>query len=284
MSLPPHSEPPAPAAARSAEQAVEACLERIALREPVVRAWAHLDAEAARAAARECAGRAPSTPLDGVPVGVKDVIETDGMPTSYGSPIYAGHRPGRDAACVARLRQAGAVVIGKTTTTEFALYSPSETTNPHDRSRTPGGSSSGSAAAVAAGMVPLALGTQTAGSTVRPASFCGVFGFKPTKGWTELDGVKRLSAGLDTLGLFARDVTHLRNAFEALASISVASDAGLPARPRLALVRTPWWDELDRAGKARSTQLQDDWPAQGRRWTRSTSPTCWTASSRRRTR
>ena len=228
--------------------------------------------------------RAPLSPLDGVPVGVKDVIETEGMPTSYGSPIYAGHRPGRDAACVARLRQAGAVVIGKTTTTEFALYSPSETTNPHDRRRTPGGSSSGSAAAVAAGMVPLALGTQTAGSTVRPASFCGVFGFKPTKGWTELEGVKQLSPGLDTLGLFARDVTHLRMPSRRWQASPSPPTPAFPRGRDSPSSEPPGGTSSTGRGKARSTRPRDDWPTQERRWTRSTSPKCWTGSSRRRTR
>ena len=234
----------------SPEEAVESCLLRIAEREPVVRAWAHLDPAEARAGARAIAGAVAESPLHGVPVGVKDVIDTAEMPTSYGSPLYRGHRPGQDAACVALLRRAGAIVIGKTTTTEFALYSPSATTNPHDPERTPGGSSSGSAAAVAAGMVPLALGTQTAGSTVRPASFCGVFGFKPSWGWTALEGVKQLSHPLDTLGLFARDVHHLRIAFDALAIRAVTGDPAVPARPRLAFVRTPWWGELDPSGSA----------------------------------
>ena len=141
-----------------------------------------------------------------MPVGVKDVIDTADMPTSYGSPIYAGHRPVRDADCVTWLREQGAVILGKTVTTEFATYQPPPTVNPHDPERTPGGSSSGSAAAVADGMVPLAYGTQTAGSVIRPASFCGVVGFKPAHGWHSTAGIKRLSARLDTLGTFGRTV------------------------------------------------------------------------------
>ena len=155
---------------------------RVGEREPELRAWAHLDAEAALGQARERDAEPVRGPLHGIPVGVKDIIDTAGMPTTYGSPIYEGHRPERDADCVAWLREAGAVVLGKTVTTEFATYQPPPTVNPHDPARTPGGSSSGSAAAVAAGMVPLAFGTQTAGSVIRPASFCGIAGFKPAHG------------------------------------------------------------------------------------------------------
>ena len=142
-----------------------------------------------------------------MPVGVKDVIDTADMPTSYGSPIYEGHQPARDADCVAWLREQGAVILGKTVTTEFATYEPPPTVNPHDPERTPGGSSSGSAAAVAGGMVPLAYGTQTAGSVIRPASFCGVVGFKPrARLGARPTGIKRLSERLDTLGTFGRTV------------------------------------------------------------------------------
>ena len=154
---------------------VQACLDRIAERDGIVGAWQLLDPEAALRAARERDATAPSGPLHGVPVGIKDLIDTADLPTRYGSDIYRAHRPATDAACVARLRAAGAVVLGKTVTTEFAAFSPGRTTNPLDPTRTPGGSSSGSAAAVADRMVPIALGTQTAASIVRPASFCGVF-------------------------------------------------------------------------------------------------------------
>ena len=181
----------------SSVDAVRACLERIGERDPVVRAWARLDPEAAHAQARAAdAEDQARSPLHGVPVGVKDIIDTSDMATEYGSPIYAGHRPDADAACVARLREAGAVILGKTKTTEFAYFHPADTTNPHDPERTPGGSSSGSAAAVADGMVPVALGTQTAGSVIRPASFCGVIGFKPTHGLLDLTGVRPLSERL----------------------------------------------------------------------------------------
>ena len=200
----------------SSEEVVRACLERIAERDATVRAWAHLDPEAALAQARAADASDRRSPLHGVPVGVKDIIDTRELPTEFGSPIHAGRRPAADAACVARLRDAGAVILGKTMTTEFAYFHPAETRNPLDPGRTPGGSSSGSAAAVADGMVPLALGSQTAGSTIRPASFCGVFGLKPTHGLIDLTGVKRLSARLDTLGLFARSIDDIELLLDAL--------------------------------------------------------------------
>jgi Asp-tRNA(Asn)/Glu-tRNA(Gln) amidotransferase A subunit family amidase len=225
----------------SSEELVSACLERIAEREPVVRAWAHLDPDAAITQARERDGQERRGPLHGLPVGVKDVIDTADMPTAYGSPIYAGQRPARDADCVAWLRGAGAVVLGKTVTTEFATYAPPATVNPLDPARTPGGSSSGSAAAVADGMVALALGTQTAGSVIRPASFCGIAGFKPAHGWRSTAGIKRLSERLDTLGLLARSVADTA----LLGGWAVPP----PREPRLAFARTPWWDRLEPAGR-----------------------------------
>ena len=225
----------------SSEELVAACLARIEEREPALRAWAHLDPEAALGQARERDAEPPRGPLHGIPVGVKDIIDTADMPTTYGSPIYAGHRPARDADCVAWLREAGAVVLGKTVTTEFATYQPPPTVNPHDPARTPGGSSSGSAAAVAAGMVPLAFGTQTAGSVIRPASFCGIAGFKPAHGWRSTTGIKRLSARLDTLGLLARSVED----------VALFGGWDLPrGEPRLAFARTPWWDDLEDGGRA----------------------------------
>jgi Asp-tRNA(Asn)/Glu-tRNA(Gln) amidotransferase A subunit family amidase len=215
----------------SAEERVRECLARIEAREGELRAWAYLDSDAALAQARARDAEAPRGPLHGLPVGVKDVIDTADMPTAYGSPIYEGHRPERDADCVAWLREQGAVILGKTVTTEFATYQPPVTVNPHDPERTPGGSSSGSAAAVAAGMVPVAYGTQTAGSVIRPASFCGVVGFKPRHGWVSTAGVKRLSARLDTLGTFGRTVADAAR----LAGIEPAA-----GEPRIAFCRTPW--------------------------------------------
>ena len=171
------------------EAVTRACLERIAARESVVHAWASIDPDLALAQARAL-DRAPARgPLHGVPVGVKDIIDTFDQPTEMGSPIYRGHRPSADAACVALVRAAGAVILGKTVTCEFAGMTPGITTNPHDPARTPGGSSSGSGAAVADGMVPVAFGTQTGGSVLRPAAYCGVFGFKPTFGAFNRRGV-----------------------------------------------------------------------------------------------
>jgi Asp-tRNA(Asn)/Glu-tRNA(Gln) amidotransferase A subunit family amidase len=238
----------------TSEALTAACLRRIEQREPRVRAWAHLDPHAALAQARERDGQPPRGPLHGVPVGVKDIIDTADLPTECGTPIHAGRRPARDARCVARLREAGAVVLGKTVTTELATYAPAATRNPVDLERTPGGSSSGSAAAVADAMVPLALGSQTAGSTIRPAAFCGVLGLKPTRGAIDPEGVKRLSARLDTLGLFARTVDDL----ELLLGVLV--DAAPPPAPAVAsphaqgppafaFARTPWWESADRDGR-----------------------------------
>jgi Asp-tRNA(Asn)/Glu-tRNA(Gln) amidotransferase A subunit family amidase len=225
----------------SAEERVRECLERIEAREGELRAWAYLDADAALAQARARDAEAPRGPLHGLPVGVKDVIDTADMPTRYGSPIYEGHRPDRDADCVAWLREQGAVIFGKTVTTEFATYQPPVTVNPHDPERTPGGSSSGSAAAVAAGMVPVAYGTQTAGSVIRPASFCGVAGFKPRHGWASTAGIKRLSERLDTLGTFGRTVADaaLLAGFEPAAG-----------EARIAWCRSPWGGEAPEVEEA----------------------------------
>jgi amidase len=193
-------------------------------------------------------------PLFGLPVGVKDNFDTADLPTAYGSPIYKGHQPRFDAELVRRLTAAGAMVAGKTSCTEFAWMSPVATLNPLDRARTPGGSSSGSAAAVAAGTVPLATGTQTAGSIIRPASYCGVVGYKPTFELLPREGVKPLAPTLDTVGLLARTVRDVRLA------ASVAGPAGsggrrdldyrLPRAPRIALARTGGWDQVDPAARA----------------------------------
>src|SRR5512144_3418838 len=197
----------------SSQELVEACLEQIRETEPRVEAWTFLDPEHALAQARASdewrrSGR-PTGGLHGVPVGLKDIIDTGDMPTESGSVLHAGRTPSRDAAVTELLRGAGAIIMGKTVTTEFATRTPGKTRNPHDPAHTPGGSSSGSAAAVAAGMVPLALGSQTGGSTVRPASFCGIYGFKPTHGLIPRHGMFRLSRTLDHVGLFARTIEDL---------------------------------------------------------------------------
>ncbi|WP_439597895.1 amidase [Falsiroseomonas sp.] len=196
----------------SAPELMEACLARAAAREPVLRAFIHLDP----GQARRNAARARPGPLSGIPLGVKDVLDTADMPTGYGSPIWAGHRPRGDAAAVAAARAAGGVVMGKTVTTEFATRHPGATTNPHNPAHTPGGSSSGSAAAVADFLVPLAFGTQTAGSIVRPAAFCGVVGFKPSFGTFHRGGMKVCSESLDTIGIMARSLADCALAMGAM--------------------------------------------------------------------
>ncbi len=230
----------------SSETLVAACLERIAAREPVVGAWHHLDRDAALAAARRCDASPPSGPLHGVPIAVKDLIDTVDMPTSYGSAIYQGHRPVADAACVALARASGAVVLGKTVTTEFACFTAGKTANPRNPAHTPGGSSSGAAAAVADFMVPLALGTQTAGSVIRPASFCGVVGFKPSYGVIPRAGVKMLADSLDTIGTMARNVADAAFFAGILGGRPALRHVAMPdAAPRFGLYRTPMWDEAE---------------------------------------
>jgi Asp-tRNA(Asn)/Glu-tRNA(Gln) amidotransferase A subunit family amidase len=225
---------------------VAACLERIDAREDEVRAWEFLDKSLALAQAADCDNSASKGPLHGIPVGIKDIIETADMPTSHGSPIYRNNRTGVDAECVKRLRAAGAVILGKTVTTEFAMYSPGKTVNPHNRLHTPGGSSSGSAAAVADRHVPFALGTQTAGSVIRPASFCGVIGYKPSYGVLPLDGVLPCAISLDTLGIFTREIDDLSLVANVLAGAPFAdSSSNTVAAPRIGLFRTPWWDKAD---------------------------------------
>lgn len=230
----------------TSEALVRACLERIEAREASVQAWVALDPEAAIAQAR-AADAAPSAgPIHGLPVGIKDIIDTADLPTRHGSPIYAENRPMSDASCVAMIRRAGAVVLGKTVTTEFASLTPRETRNPHDPSRTPGGSSSGSAAAVADCMVPLAYGTQTAGSVIRPASFCGVVAYKGSFGALPMAGIKPYGPLLDTLGIFARQVGDTALVRAALTG-APAVPAALPRLPRIALFRTHEWDRAEAA-------------------------------------
>src|SRR5438067_12487431 len=185
------------ASVRSTAEALStACLDRIAAREPVVGAWHYRDRDAALAVARHCDASPPSGPLHGIPIAVKDLIDTVDMPTGYGSPIYEGHRPAADAACIALARAAGAVVLGKTVTTEFACFTAGKTANPHNPAHSPGGPSSGSAAAGGDGMVRVAFGCQCAGSTIRPAAYCGCVGYKPSFGTIARAGVKALADSL----------------------------------------------------------------------------------------
>jgi Asp-tRNA(Asn)/Glu-tRNA(Gln) amidotransferase A subunit family amidase len=242
---------------------VESCLARIAEREETVQAWEHLDPDFALAQARaadERRGMDPSTgPLHGVPVGIKDIIDTRDLPTENGTPAYKGRQPGDDAALVSALKDAGAVIMGKTVTTELAVFYPNRTCNPHNPEHTPGGSSSGSAAAVADNMVPLAIGTQTGGSVIRPASFCGVYGFKPTHGTISRTGVLMQSPPLDTIGVFARSVEDLglladcltaydpRDTWMRPRSRSRLRKTALqapPVEPVFAFVKSPPWDEF----------------------------------------
>jgi Asp-tRNA(Asn)/Glu-tRNA(Gln) amidotransferase A subunit family amidase len=237
----------------SAAAAMQAALARIAACEPALHAWETLDEAQALSAARAVdsalAAGAPGGLLAGVPLGVKDILDTADWPTGCGTAIHRGARPRRDAACVALARAAGAVVAGKTVTTELAYFTPGPTANPHDTTRTPGGSSSGSAAAVAAGMVPLAFGTQTAGSVIRPASFCGVFALKVGFGAVSLAGAKAFAPSLDTLGWFARSADDLELMRCALAQVPFAPLVVPPATAlRIAVCRTHEEHALDAGG------------------------------------
>jgi Asp-tRNA(Asn)/Glu-tRNA(Gln) amidotransferase A subunit family amidase len=248
----------------SSAELTTACLDRIAEVEPDVQAFAFLDRDHALRQAKALdefrAMGNPIGPLHGVPVAIKDVFDTGDYPTEFGSPLWAGRTPRSDAVAVSRLRAAGAVILGKTVTAEYAYFHPGKTRNPHDKERTPGGSSSGSAAAVAAYMVPGAIGTQTNGSTIRPAAFCGVVGFKPTHGLIPRSGALLLSRALDHVGVFARSVedaallAELMAGFHAedpdtrpmarppLASIAVSEP---PLPPRFAFVRSAAWEQAE---------------------------------------
>jgi Asp-tRNA(Asn)/Glu-tRNA(Gln) amidotransferase A subunit family amidase len=227
----------------TAEKLLRHCLERIAERESVVHAWTFVDREGALARARALDAAAATGLLHGLPIAVKDVFETFNMPTSHGSPIYADHRPAADAACVALARAAGAIVVGKTVTTEFATFHPGPTCNPRNPAHTPGGSSSGSAAAVADCMVPLGFGTQTAGSIIRPAAFCGVVGYKPTYGTLNRVGVKMISDTLDTIGSLARTVSDVALFTAALSGRrDLAIERSSKDAPRIGLCRTHEWE------------------------------------------
>ena len=256
------------------EQLTEACLARVREVDDQVQAWAFLDPEHAlnQARARDQARREgrPSGPLHGVPVAIKDIIDTEDMPTEDGCALHAGRTPVRDATVVAMLRAAGAVIFGKTVTTELATYAPGKTRNPHNPEHTPGGSSSGSAAAVAAGMVPLALGSQTNGSVIRPASFCGVYGFKPTHGLIPRTGVLKLSRTLDHVGVFARNLEDVALLCEQLIgwdeddpdtrprarpALVETACAEPPLPPQVAFVKGPAWERAGAEAKEALAEL-----------------------------
>jgi Asp-tRNA(Asn)/Glu-tRNA(Gln) amidotransferase A subunit family amidase len=261
----------------TSEQLVRSCLERIAQADRTVHAWAYLSParalEQALEADRLQRSGAPLGPLHGVPVGIKDIFDTSDMPTENGTVLHAGRQPQEDATVVSLLRKAGAVILGKTVTTELAVYAPGKTTNPHDPRRTPGGSSSGSAAAVAARMVPLAVGTQTNGSVIRPASYCGVHGYKPSFGSISRHGVLKQSASLDQVGVFARSVQDLALIAAPLfvadgKDPDVRPDAGAALRngptapdrpPRIAFVRSPPWSHATEPAKAAFASLTRHW-------------------------
>jgi Asp-tRNA(Asn)/Glu-tRNA(Gln) amidotransferase A subunit family amidase len=252
----------------TSEELVQSCLERVRDVEPKVQAWAFLDEdhalEQARAAdERKRSGQSIGS-LHGVPVGLKDIIDTADMPTENGCALHKGRTPRTDAAVVSMLRAAGAVILGKTVSTECAYYAPGKTRNPWNPEHTPGGSSSGSAAAVAASMVPLALGSQTNGSVIRPAAFCGVYGFKPTHGLVPRTGVLTLSRTLDHVGFFSRTLEDLALLAEVLAGyhegdpdsrprarvpfLQIANEVP-PIEPMLAFIKTPHWDRVDPEAK-----------------------------------
>lgn len=260
----------------SAEDYVRACLERIEEVEPEIQAFATIVPDYAIEQARSLdmlrlQGK-PLGPLHGIPVAIKDIIDTEDYPTEFGSPLFAGRRPRTDAAIVSKLRAAGAVIVGKTVTTEFAYFHPGKTRNPHDTSRTPGGSSSGSAAAVAAGMVPLAIGTQTNGSIIRPASFCGVYGAKPSKGLVSRTGILPMSKTVDVAGPFARSLSDLALLLGVIAGYDAGdsdtrpfavpdfrafAEEDFPIEPRFGFVRTPVWDKAEPDAQRAFEQLAD---------------------------
>ena len=234
----------------TAEAVVRSCLERIAEREPVVRAWAYLTAEMALGRAREIDGAKTQSLLKGVPFGIKDIFDTADMPTTYGSPIYVGCRPAYDASAAVLPRASGGIPLGKTVTTEFANRQPGPTTNPHNPDFSPGGSSSGSAAAVADFMVPLAIGTQTGGSVIRPAAYCGVVGFKPSFGLFPPAGMRINTEALVTVGIMARLVGDIALFRAAMMAISYSAPRTPETAPRLGLCLGPHWEEAQPEGRA----------------------------------
>jgi Asp-tRNA(Asn)/Glu-tRNA(Gln) amidotransferase A subunit family amidase len=221
---------------------VRDCIERITARDPTVKAFVNFNPELALAQAHALDREPRRGALHGVPIGIKDVIDTFDMPTEMGSPIYRGNRPIADAACVALLRRAGAVILGKTATCELAGMAPAATTNPHNPTHTPGGSSSGSAAAVADFMVPAALGTQTGGSVLRPSSFCGVFGYKPTYNTFNKAGLKPAAESIDTIGWIARSIEDLALLTAVLRMDEPQPLRSLSAVPRIGICRTELWE------------------------------------------
>lgn len=261
----------------SSENLVSACLEQIERLEEQVGAWTYLDADfalqQARAADEARRMGQPLGPLHGIPVGIKDIFDTKDMPTEDGTVLHRGRRPQQDATVVARLWEAGAIIMGKTVTTELAVYSPGKTRNPHNLEHTPGGSSSGSAAAVACGMIPLAVGTQTNGSMIRPASFCGVYGYKPTFGYISRHLVLPQSRPLDQIGVFGRSIEDVALIAETLVGYDANDPDSVmqatpelmeiqaeepPVEPRLAFVKTPVWEQAEPFTRSAFEELVDE--------------------------
>lgn len=252
----------------SSQELVEACFARIDALEDSIGAWTHLDKEVAMQQAREAdefrrRGLRVGA-LHGLPIGIKDIIDTQDYPTELGTVLHQGRKPAKDATLVSLLKEAGAIIMGKTVTTELAVFSPGKTTNPHNNAHTPGGSSSGSAAAVASAMIPLAVGTQTNGSVIRPASFCGIYGFKPSFGRISRHGLLRQSPPLDTVGVFARSLEDLALIADVLIGYDAQDEAmrpiappcissvmaePVPVKPVFAFVRTAAWDKTEQVTK-----------------------------------
>jgi Asp-tRNA(Asn)/Glu-tRNA(Gln) amidotransferase A subunit family amidase len=260
----------------SSVELVEACFSRIEELEDSIGAWAHLDKELALEQARQAdkfrSRGFPIGALHGLPVGIKDIIDTSDYPTENGTVLHQGRQPSQDATLISLLKEAGAIILGKTVCTELAVYSPGKTRNPHSTAHTPGGSSSGSAAAIAEPMVPLSIGTQTNGSVIRPASYCGVYGFKPSFARISRHGVLEQSRHLDTIGVFARDLSDLALISDVLMRydsqdsamtpiappcISKVMAEALPANPRFAFIRTPKWDQVEQSSKDGFRELID---------------------------
>lgn len=234
----------------SSEELVTAHLDRIRQRDGEVQAWVYCNPEAALARARKVDRNKIQGPLAGVPVAFKDVIDTSDMPTGYNSPIYRDYTPHIDAACAAMVRHAGGIVLGKTVTTEFASRTPGPTRNPLNLAHTPGGSSSGSAAAVADFMAPLAFGTQTGGSTIRPAAYCGIVGYKPSFGTINRAGLKQLAESLDTIGVMARTVEDCALLTHAVSARPMPDFiTALAQAPRIGLFRTTRWQDASPAAQ-----------------------------------
>lgn len=232
----------------TAEALVQSCLDRVAQRESVIGAWEYIDPDAILSEARKRDGETPRGPLHGIPVGIKDIIDTADMPTRMASPIYADNQPTKDAASVAAIRNAGGIIMGKTVTTEFATFKPGKTVNPHNVDHTPGGSSSGTAAAVADFMVPAGFGTQTSGSVIRPASFCGVCGMKPSFGAVSRQGVKLIVPSLDCVGYMARSFDDLSLIHAVVTgSQNMPLSDGPGGTPRIAICRSPLWRDAEPA-------------------------------------